>query len=138
MSEFLDVCAAVIRSGERCLLARRPEGAHMAGCWEFPGGKKRPGETGTACVRREIAEELGLDIEPGERLAVVVHRYPEKHVRIEFYACHAATPDRAVGLDGQEVGWFTSAQLPLADMALADRRFAKRSLVPSPATPEIS
>jgi len=128
MVEPIQVCAAVIRSGDRLLLARRPPGAHMAGQWEFPGGKKLPGESGPDCIRREIAEELGLDVLPGCRLAVLTHRYPEKLVRIEFYDCRTDRPERAAGLDGQEIAWFIADELPVVGMAPVDRRFAEHFL----------
>ena len=54
------VAAALIENGDRILLAERPEGVHLAGLWEFPGGKLEPEETPDACLRRELTEELGV------------------------------------------------------------------------------
>ena len=58
----IEVCAAVIRRGAQILLATRPPGCRAAGRWEFPGGKVSGAESLDACIRREIAEELGLAV----------------------------------------------------------------------------
>ncbi|MBW6970104.1 NUDIX domain-containing protein, partial [Salmonella enterica subsp. enterica serovar Weltevreden] len=62
----MDVVAAVIRDTRgRILLARRTEGRDLAELWEFPGGKREPGETAEGALARELREELGIEIEPG-------------------------------------------------------------------------
>ncbi len=80
-----DVTAAVIfREDGHILIAQRPPEGMLGGLWEFPGGKREPGETLPNCLRREIQEELGIDIAVGEQIGVVRHGYT--HFRITLYA----------------------------------------------------
>ena len=75
-SACLEVCAAVaFRDGKLLLASRRP-GSNLAGKWEFPGGKQRDGESLVDCIRRELLEELGLEITDALELFSLVHRYP--------------------------------------------------------------
>ncbi|GEJ57421.1 NUDIX hydrolase [Anaeromyxobacter diazotrophicus] len=81
------VVAAVIRRGRELLVSRRLEGAERGGLWEFPGGKVEPGESEPDALRREIAEELGCELEVGELVLRHHHRYPDLEVELAFYAC---------------------------------------------------
>jgi 8-oxo-dGTP diphosphatase len=83
----LEVCVAVVAAGGRLLVQRRPRGSHLAGAWEFPGGKRRPGERGRACAERECREETGLEVAAGREIARVLHRYPDRTVALRFFAC---------------------------------------------------
>ena len=81
------VAAAVIERDGRVLLTRRMKGSHLAGTWEFPGGKLEDGEGPAAAVVRECMEECGIAIEARDVLDVTFHRYPEKDVLLLFYEC---------------------------------------------------
>ena len=92
LPERLAVSAAVVlRAGSHgrkwVLLSRRLPGSHLAGFWEFPGGKIRPGEGGADCARRETEEETGVWARPTELLLRVEHRYPQRDVELEFHLC---------------------------------------------------
>jgi len=76
----------VYREG-RYLIARRGPGVHLAGFWEFPGGKREPGETLEACLRRELIEELGIHVDVPIPFQVVRHEYAEKVVELHFFHC---------------------------------------------------
>lgn len=121
----LEVAAALVFRGGRLLITRRPPGKHLAGLWEFPGGKREPDETWEACLRREIREELDCGIEVGERLAEVRHDYPEKSVHLRFFVCRLRDGEpRAVGCAA--LAWITRDELaryefPPADAALLGR-----------------
>lgn len=83
--ETILVAAGVVLSGGRVLITQRKAGTHLAGAWEFPGGKVEPGEDPRASLERELREELGVEAEAGEILDVTFHRYPEKAVLLLFF-----------------------------------------------------
>lgn len=83
----LVVAAAVVIRDRRVLLTRRAEGQHLAGMWEFPGGKLEDGESPEEALARECREECGIELEVAEILDVTHHRYPEKDVLLLFYRC---------------------------------------------------
>src|SRR5262245_15313555 len=78
----IEVAAGVVfRDGQVLITQRRP-GDHLGGLWEFPGGKREPGETFEVCLQRELKEELGIEVDVGEWLDSVTHAYPEKTVHL--------------------------------------------------------
>ena len=113
------VLAAVIEHGGRYLLARRLKGTHLAGLWEFPGGKCEADETHETCLARELREELGVDATIAAELIVIDHAYPERTVRLHFRRCEIAGEPRA--MLGQELRWVTPAELKTLDLPEADR-----------------
>ena len=118
------VVAAIIESDGRFLLSRRLAGTHLAGAWEFPGGKCEPGESHEACLTREIREELDVDAVVGEEVLTVEHAYPDRHVRLHFRRCAiAGTPSAMLG---QELRWVTRAELGSMDVPPADRALVER------------
>src|SRR3954463_5194416 len=83
-SPVVDVVAGVIQDARgRILLARRTAGRDLAGLWEFPGGKREPGESPEAALMRELQEELGVDVDLGAPLICVPHAYPHKRLRLD-------------------------------------------------------
>jgi mutator protein MutT len=118
------VTAAVIERAGSFLVTRRPRGAHLAGYWEFPGGKCDPGETLEACLRREIREELAADVRVDAELFTITHTYPDRVVELHFFACALLGSPRPVL--GQEMEWVARADLrpdafPPADAELIER-----------------
>jgi 8-oxo-dGTP diphosphatase len=120
------VVAAVIRDhAGRFLLARRPAGRHMAGLWEFPGGKVHAGEAPTTALVRELAEELDLEVEIGDPLTFAVHEEAALRILLLFFEAsirHGEPRPR----EGQEIAWVSPADLrryptPPADAVLVDR-----------------
>jgi AI-2 transport protein TqsA len=118
----LEVCAAVImREDGTILIARRTRPADVAGLWEFPGGKLEPGETASACLARELHEELGLPITVGERLGASTRDNPSP-LRLTAYAAAPLTAESEPRLkDGthDEVRWVEREEL--AAMAAAGK-----------------
>jgi 8-oxo-dGTP diphosphatase len=114
------VVAAVIERGGRILVARRLKGTHLAGLWEFPGGKCDPGETHEACLVREIDEELGVSAHVGGEILSVEHAYPEKRVRLHFHACVIDGEPRP--MIGQELQWVDRTALMSLEFPEADRK----------------
>ncbi len=117
-----DVAAAVIWGDDgRLLIARRLPDDMLGGMWEFPGGRCEPGESLAECLRREIREELGLEIEIGDQLAMVRHAY--SHFRITLHVFHC----RPVGgepqaLECAECRWVSVGELPGFPFPVADQR----------------
>ncbi len=120
----LVVAVALVDADGRVLIARRPEGKAMAGLWEFPGGKLRPGETPEAALIRELEEELGIDVAQSclAPLTFASHDYGSFHLLMPLYVCRvwqgSVTPR-----EGQELKWLRPARLgdyamPPADVPL--------------------
>ena len=117
----LDVCAAVVFHGRRVFLATRHPGAHLAGKWEFPGGKMESEETPGQCILRELREELGWTVNNPRELFQMVHSYPEKTVRLHFMFFEDGGVNSPVPQEGQNCGWFTLQEARSLEMAPADR-----------------
>jgi len=83
----IDVAAGLVFRDGRLLITQRPAGGHLAGLWEFPGGKREPYETFEECLQRELAEELGIEVQVGELIESIRHDYPEKSVHLRFHRC---------------------------------------------------
>lgn len=115
----VEVAAGLIFRNHRVLLAQRPDGTHLAGLWEFPGGKREPQESWENCLERELREELGVAVEVGECVFEQAHDYPARRVLLRFYRCRL-TRGEPVGLDGQELAWVTAAELDQYDFPPAD------------------
>jgi 8-oxo-dGTP diphosphatase len=115
---IIEVVAAVIEREGRILIARRPAALHLGGLWEFPGGKRQPGETPEAALVREIREELDAAVTVGELLDDVEWTYPEKTVRLLFFRC--ALDDEPRAAEGQEIAWVAPADLDRYEFPPAD------------------
>ena len=127
----VDVVAGVIADARgRILLARRTEGRDLAGLWEFPGGKREPGELAEAALARELHEELGITIDVGAPLIAVPQQYPHKRLRLDVrrIASWRGTPK---GLDGQALAWVPPHKLASYAMPPADRPVVAALLQPA-------
>jgi 8-oxo-dGTP diphosphatase len=106
----LAVAAAILCRGGRVLVGRRREGQHLAGSWEFPGGKVRPGERPEEALAREVQEEVGLVVGKAVLLHRQDHRYAERAVSLSFYLCLDAAGE-PTPRQGQELRWVSPAEL---------------------------
>jgi 8-oxo-dGTP diphosphatase len=113
------------------LIAERPAGKHMAGRWEFPGGKLAPGELEADALVRELAEELGIEVWAAHPCMRLTHAYPDREVALSLWVVerYAGT---AAPLDAQRLKWVAPAELAGEDILEADRPFieALRELPP--------
>jgi mutator protein MutT len=121
--ERIVVVAAVIERNGRFLVARRLPGTHLAGYWEFPGGKVHQGETEEDALRREMAEELDTGLTKTRQIFRTVHEYPERVVELHFFRGDLTAEPRPVL--GQELRWiareeFGALAFPPADTELID------------------
>jgi mutator protein MutT len=118
------VAAAIIRCNDKILIAKRLKGAHMGLKWEFPGGKIETGEDAGDCLRREIKEELDLDIGVGEELTVVEHQYEDRKILLHCHLCrYLGGQAKARGC--QDFRWVYLGDLQGYDFADADRTIVR-------------
>lgn len=106
----INVTAGLIFKDGRILIAERPQGYHLAGLWEFPGGKQEPDETLEECLEREIKEELGIEIKAERPFTTVSHEYEKKIVCLHVFECRHISGS-PTGLDGQNIKWIKPSEL---------------------------
>src|SRR5439155_8117802 len=118
----LVAAVALIDADGRVLLAERPAGKHLAGLWEFPGGKVQPGETPEAALIRELAEELGINTSESclAPFTFASHAYPEFHLLMPLYVCRKWT-GIVVPREVQRLKWVRPARLGEYEMPPADK-----------------
>jgi 8-oxo-dGTP diphosphatase len=119
------VLAAVIRDGDRYLICRRPAHKRHGGLWEFPGGKMDPGETALEAARRELGEELGVQVRSVEAPRFV-RQDPGSRYLIEFV--HVEIAGTAEAREHEEVRWATVEQIGALALAPTDRAFVEACL----------
>jgi mutator protein MutT len=124
------VVAAVIERDGAFLVTRRLEGTHLAGMWEFPGGKIGSGETHAQALVREIREELDADVDVGALLFETQFDYAERRVSLHFYRCTLRGEPKP--LLGQEMKWVPRADLRALDFPPADADLIRLLLEPLP------
>lgn len=119
---ILVVAAALYDASGRLLIAQRPAGKHLAGRWEFPGGKAGTGESELAALTRELREELGVEVLAARPFMRLRHAYPDRTVELSLWIVERFT-GVARSLDEQQLRWIAPAQLAGQDMLEADRPF---------------
>jgi 8-oxo-dGTP diphosphatase len=127
------VAAALFDDDGRVLIAQRPEGKHMAGWWEFPGGKVSAGESDSQALVRELREELGVETRSGPEVMTLTHDYPDR--TIDLVLIRATLLDGAPrGLDGQALKWVDCQSLRNERLLPADAPFIEALQLLSSAT----
>ena len=122
----IEVAAALIRDAHgRYLITQRRRGSHLAGLWEFPGGKLERDETPAACLRRELTEELSATFTVGDLVDTVRWEYPERTVVIHFYDCRLES-GAIVPREAQQMEWVEARSLDDYDFPPADRTLIER------------
>ena len=121
----IEVSAGLVFRNGRLLITRRRPGEHLGGLWEFPGGKRERNETFEECLRRELREELDIEVVVGELFDAIIFDYAGKSVDLKFYRClwRAGEP-RALGC--QALAWVTASQLTDYVFPPADERLLKK------------
>lgn len=114
-------CALILKAGQLLISQRKP-GSNFAGYWEFPGGKREPGESLEDCLVREVLEELGVFIRPRKKIRQDEHVLPDRVLDLHFYVCDwvSGSPSRR---DCHDFRWTAPEELrryrfPPADRAL--------------------
>jgi 8-oxo-dGTP diphosphatase len=106
----------------RILIAERPPGKHMAGRWEFPGGKVTAGETEADALKRELHEELGITVSACQPFMRLFHEYDDRIVELSMWLVDSFTGE-PTGLDGQALKWVAADALGAEDILEADAPF---------------
>ena len=114
------VAGALVSLQGQILIAQRPIGKHMAGGWEFPGGKIDSGETPLEALRRELEEELGIEVQKAQYLVSCDHEYPDRVVHLELWLVTEFNGEPQP-LDHQALRWVSVDQLATADLLPADQ-----------------
>ncbi len=114
------VAGVVIDRKRRVLIAQRPAGKHLAGAWEFPGGKLEPGEARDEGLARELREEIGIAIQRPRPLIRLRHTYPYGEVLLDVWVVRRFRGE-PMGLDGQQLRWCCARELPSVELLPADR-----------------
>lgn len=122
----VDVLVALIRDPSgRILVSRRLPGRHMAGFWEFPGGKRSQGEGRREALARELDEELGIRLTAAAPFMRLDHDYPETRVALDVWIVWGYTGEPRA-LEGQQLEWLEPAALAEIDLLPADRPIVAR------------
>ncbi len=119
-SEIHVVAGAIADADGRVLIAQRPRGRHMAGRWEFPGGKLGAGEDPYAGLQRELTEELGVTVREARPLIRLRHEYPDRRVLLDVWRV-TSYDGEPQALDAQALAWALPDELPKHDLIEADR-----------------
>ena len=121
----IEVAAALVFRNGLLLIAKRRAQDHLGGLWEFPGGKREASETFQECLKRELQEELGIEVRVENLFEKISHDYPDKSVDLKFFRCTLLCGEpKPIFCD--EVAWVTAVQLcnyqfPAADACLLEK-----------------
>lgn len=125
MAKRIEVVGAVLVKDDRIFAAKRGSGKSMAGLWEFPGGKIEPGETPEQALKRELMEELSIEVDVQDRIVTSQHDTGSTVINLSTYYCKlisgAPTPS-----EHQEIRWVPRAELHTLDWAPADIETVQR------------
>jgi A/G-specific adenine glycosylase len=121
------VTAAVIRRGDSVLITCRPPEGLLGGLWEFPGGKQREGEDLRSCLRREIREELGVEVEVGALIGKYKHAYTHFRVTLHAFQCHILQGKPRL-IQAADMRWVSLNELKQFPMGKIDRQISKSLL----------
>jgi 8-oxo-dGTP diphosphatase len=125
MNHFHVAAGILCDSGGRVLITERLCDGPFNGLWEFPGGKIAPGESSLEALRRELAEELGIDITAMQPFMELHHEYPDRIVDLEFFLV-SAWDGEPQGLEGQGLRWLLVAELDAEVLLPADAPVVER------------
>lgn len=116
---MIDVVAGILARDDDVLIASRVGDRAFEGMWEFPGGKRRCDEAPERALERELKEEIGVSISEYRHLVRIEHRYPDRHVRIDFFIVTRWSGEPAA-LDAQALRWVAREHLPQVQLLPAD------------------
>lgn len=125
------VVAAILTDAKRrILISRRPDGVHQGGKWEFPGGKVVAGENALDALKRELHEELGIEVQFAQPFLRFEHSYPERTISLDTWRVTAYRGEPR-GCEGQPIRWIAAEEFQIADFPAADRPILRRLQLPA-------
>jgi len=116
---MIEVTAAIIVKGNKVMIARRAHGKHLAGYWEFPGGKIEQGETPESCLTRELKEEFDIEASIENYIGESIFEYPDKTIRLKAFSCKIISGEIKLN-DHDKIEWINIEQLTNYKLAPAD------------------
>jgi 8-oxo-dGTP diphosphatase len=123
--KLIEVSAGLVFRDGRLLISKRRAQDHLGGLWEFPGGKRHDGESDEECLRRELREELDIEVTVGALIETITHEYSTKAVCLKFFRCvWLRNEPRAIGC--QDFAWVTREELSRYTFPEADQRLLER------------
>jgi len=125
MKDPIEVAAGLVFCEGKLLIAQRPTGGHLAGLWEFPGGKREMGETLPECLQRELFEEVGIVVNVREQVMMTTHAYPKKTIQLYFFLCHLIS-GKPQGIEGQALAWVDTDTLNCYNFPEADAKMLEK------------
>jgi 8-oxo-dGTP diphosphatase len=126
--QCIEVSAALIFRDGKLLITQRHATSHLGGLWEFPGGKREPGETFEKCLVREIQEELGIKISVGRLFKEIIHAYDEKTIYLKFFVCRLVQGEPQL-LDCTAFKWVGKSELNDVEFPAADSKLLEELAV---------
>ncbi len=124
-TKIIEVSAGLVFRSGKLLITQRHADAHLGGLWEFPGGKREPGETFEQCLARELREELGIETEVGALFESVTHAYAEKTVHLQFLLCRLPNGEPQP-LGCAALKWVSHDELAHHDFPAADAQLLQK------------
>ena len=119
------VGVAVVEKEGRYLITQRRFEDHLGGVWEFPGGKIHEGESDQDCVRRDLKEELDIEVQVREHLGTIQYAYPDRHLELRFYHCQYMSGEPKP-IHVQDFRWIHSDELIFYQFPKADREIVAK------------
>ena len=110
MKQILVAAAAILNPQGQLLIAKRPEDKHQGGLWEFPGGKVEADESVETALKRELLEEIGIEVQQCEPLVRIEHDYSDKSVVLDVWVVSSFS-GKAKGLEGQPIEWINPVDM---------------------------
>ncbi len=123
--KYLEVVAALIRSGDRFLICRRPANKARGLLWEFVGGKVEKGESPEQALIRECREELAITVAPHTVFAEVEHEYPDAVVHLTIFNCTISSGELQL-LEHIDMKWITPAEIKNYEFCSADKEILEK------------
>lgn len=122
---IIEVAAGLVFREGKLLIAQRKPDAHLASLWEFPGGKREPGETFEQCLHRELREELEIEVQAGDLVESLTHHYPDRTVHLKFFLCRWLR-NEPKPIHCSDLAWITLDQIRQYEFPAADARLLEK------------